>query len=1000
MLLLCSFAMLSAALQWEEAIAIRQGVNIEWFRTGTATNDGGAIYVWSDTKNGERDLWAQKVDANGNMIWNDPVLIDGKPDRQEDPVIAATSDGNYIIAWIDFSDDLDGNVYAQKINNQGQLMWQAGGKPVCTIPSEQLGLNMEADSNGGVFIVWGDSRNTSKDLYAQRLSATGDPLWTVNGIPVANGPGDEIQNTMLPDGQGGMMMAYTHTYASDSDIYAKHFDGNGNMTWTQEMALAVAPGPQTGVRMAAIGNGEFIFTWSDQRNTDTDIYGQKVNIAGQKMWSEPYIVFSDQSATLPAAQSNPRIQSTSDGGAVIVWEDFRLDSQNAELYAQKLNSAGTKLWGEAAIAITTADFSQSGQRIAADNNGGVYIVWDDLRNGNTPNDDIYAQHLSASGEALWTAGGKPICTAPFTQNGGLVKVAGDNIYINWMDARNGSIGIYYQVLDASGNLQLAENGVEVFWGLSGDTPINQYQILARDNDTVIIWQDTRYASEGYRLFFQFLNEDGQTLLETNGRPITLEGLGHQKDAHATVTEDGHIAIVWRDERSGTSTIYAQLISPAGDRLWGDNGMRITETDPLSHKDPRISYYNNSFYIGWSELEAIGINFSYHVFGQRLVNGEKMWGPNGKVISILTGSSRVHETTLTDIIDDVYVWHKVITAIDEQTIWAKRVDENGDAFAGWPNAGLQTTSMADGIVQLSPTASRSNNGVYVTWRDNRFGPMQYCSQLISPAGERLWGEEGIFLSNSGNEQEYAKTAVAHNGIVTTWCENINGMHDIKAKKLFWDGSDLWSESGYFIVQKDSTQSKPTLVGFDGAGMMTAWVEYFTEDSDIYYNYINADGNVVLDSQGAVLTNAGKSQYDPIGVELNDNAYVIWADGRSSGKTEILGLYAMKVNNESVSVNDPVTPSVMRPTLKQNYPNPFNPHTSIALTMPTNGDIKLKIYNAKGQLVKTLFDGSLEKGEHSFSWDGKDHNGKSVSSGMYFYSAQNAKGTQSRKMILMK
>ena len=182
MLLLCSFAMLSAALQWEEAIAIRQGVNIEWFRTGTATNDGGAIYVWSDTKNGERDLWAQKVDANGNMIWNDPVLIDGKPDRQEDPVIAATSDGNYIIAWIDFSDDLDGNVYAQKINNQGQLMWQAGGKPVCTIPSEQLGLNMEADSNGGVFIVWGDSRNTSKDLYAQRLSATGDPLWTVNGI--------------------------------------------------------------------------------------------------------------------------------------------------------------------------------------------------------------------------------------------------------------------------------------------------------------------------------------------------------------------------------------------------------------------------------------------------------------------------------------------------------------------------------------------------------------------------------------------------------------------------------------------------------------------------------------------------------------------------------------------------------------------------------------------------------------------------------------------------
>jgi hypothetical protein len=997
---MCSFAILSAALLWEDAVAIRQGVNIEWFRTGTATNDGGAIYVWSDTKNGERDLWAQKVDANGNMTWNEPILIDGKPDRQEDPVITATSDGNYIIAWIDFSDDLDGNVYAQKINNQGQLLWAAGGKPVCVTPNEQLGLNMEADNNGGAFIVWGDSRNTSKDLYAQRLSSSGDPLWTLNGISVANGMGDEIQNTMLPDGQGGMMLGYTHTYASDSDIYAKRFDANGTMTWSQELALAVVPGNQTGVRMAGIGNGEFVFTWSDQRNADTDIYGQKVNISGQKLWSEPFIVFSDQTSSSPAAQTNPRIQSTSDGGAVIVWEDYRLDSQNCELFAQKLNAAGTKLWGEAAIAITNADFAQTGQRMAADNSGGVYIVWDDLRNGNTPNDDIYAQHLSASGEALWTAGGKVICNAAYMQNGSLVKVSGDNIFINWMDARNGSIGIYYQVLNASGVSQLAENGVEVFWGLSGDTPINQYQILPRSNDTVIIWQDTRYASEGYRLFYQILNEDGQTLLETNGRPITLQGLGHQKDAHSTVTEDGHIAIVWRDERSGTSTIYAQLISPTGERLWGDNGMKMTEADPLSHKDPRISYFNNSFYIGWSEMEAIGMSFSYHVYGQRIVDGNKMWGPNGKLVSVLTGSSRVHETTITDIIEDMYVWHKIITATDTQTIWAKRLGDDGNAYPGWPEAGVQTTTLGDGIVQLTPMAARTNQGTYITWRDNRNGPMKYFAQMISPNGERLWGEDGIVLSDSGNEQEFAEIAVVHNGIVTTWCENINGMHDIKAKKLFFDGSDLWNEMGYFVVQKDSSQTKPTIVGFDGAGMMVAWVEYFTEDSDIYYNYMNANGDLVPNSNGVTLSGAAKSQYGPRGVELNDTAVVVWADGRSSGKTEILGLYAMRVSNETVSLNDPVAPSVTRPTLRQNYPNPFNPHTSIALTMPTSGKIQLKIYNAKGQMVKTLFDGALEKGEHSFTWDGKDSNGNSVSSGVYFYSAQNASGTQSRKMLLMK
>ncbi len=204
----------------------------------------------------------------------------------------------------------------------------------------------------------------------------------------------------------------------------------------------------------------------------------------------------------------------------------------------------------------------------------------------------------------------------------------------------------------------------------------------------------------------------------------------------------------------------------------------------------------------------------------------------------------------------------------------------------------------------------------------------------------------------------------------------------------------------MIEKDSTQTNPTTVGFPGAGMMVAWTEFMSEDSDIYYNYMNATGELVLGPYGQILSDAGKAQYEPIAVELNDHAIAVWADGRSSGKTEILGLYAMRVNNESVDNNDDVAPQVFRPTLKQNYPNPFNPNTSIALSMPFSSKITLNVYNTKGQLVKTLFKGNLERGDHSFTWDGKDSKGNSVASGVYFYSVVNAKGTQSRKMMLMK
>ena len=1003
MLLIASVAILSAALVWDNAVPIRQGVNIEWFRTGTETSDGGAIYVWSDTQLGERDLWAQKVDSEGNLVWGEPLLVDGKIDRQEDPVICPTSDGNFIIAWIEFAYDLDGDVYAQKINEDGELLWAEGGVPVCTYPGIQIGLNMEPDMDGGAFIIWGDSRNPSKDLYAQRISSTGTPLWTVDGIPVADGPGDEVQNTMLPDGQGGMMLAYTSTYVGDADIYAKHFDADGNMTWDEALPLAVAPGNQNGVRMAALTGGDFVFTWTDQRNNDPDIYGQKLNIAGDMLWGENYTVYQDQDQDNSYPQRNPRIQATSDNCAVVVWEDNRLDAQDADLFAQKIAADGSKLWGDEGIALTTAPFAQIGQRMAADDNGGVYIVWDDLRNGNSPNDDIYAQHLNADGDELWTPGGKPICTQPNTQSGGLVKVSDGHVFINWMDMRNGSVGIYYQVLDASGSTMLADDGELVFWGLSGDTPKGQYQILPRNNDNLILWQDTRFANEGYRIYYQILTEDGQTLLETNGRPVTIDGGGDQRRPFAASSPDGHVAIVWVDGRGGSSgNIYAQLISPSGDRLWGDNGIKLTEDESLAQIDPRVTYHNGGFNIGWSNWNMYGTSLRYHVYGQRIEDGIKMWGPDGVMISNLPASDlAANESRLTDLVEDYFVWHRVNVPTTNQFIEVRRMSDDGESAPGWSDSGMLAAEGLSGmIVQRSPVVQRTPQGIYIAWQDIRTFIMRYYAQHISDAGNYLWDPQGVNLADNPREQELAQATVTDNGIITAWCENISGMHDIIAQKMSFSGERLWGEVGYEVVQKDSTQSHPTIVSFDDNGMMIAWTEYMALDSDIYYNYINNNGELIYGTGGTVLTDAGKAQYEPMARVLNNNAYVIWADGRSSGKTEILGLYAQKIDNETVSIDFPDIPSAPHPKLGQNYPNPFNPNTTIAFDMPQRGDLELKIYNNRGQLVKTLYSGDLDQGTHRFNWNGRDNNDQPVSSGVYFYSAQSGNYRESRKMLLMK
>jgi carboxypeptidase T len=90
-----------------------------------------------------------------------------------------------------------------------------------------------------------------------------------------------------------------------------------------------------------------------------------------------------------------------------------------------------------------------------------------------------------------------------------------------------------------------------------------------------------------------------------------------------------------------------------------------------------------------------------------------------------------------------------------------------------------------------------------------------------------------------------------------------------------------------------------------------------------------------------------------------------------------------------------------SLYQNAPNPFNPETTISYTLPRRGSISLDIFNIKGQVVKSLVSERQEQGFYSISWDGKDNNGNSVASGVYFYRLE-AEGqtSQTKKMILLK
>ena len=88
------------------------------------------------------------------------------------------------------------------------------------------------------------------------------------------------------------------------------------------------------------------------------------------------------------------------------------------------------------------------------------------------------------------------------------------------------------------------------------------------------------------------------------------------------------------------------------------------------------------------------------------------------------------------------------------------------------------------------------------------------------------------------------------------------------------------------------------------------------------------------------------------------------------------------------------------LQQNHPNPFNPETEIRFQIARAGWVSLEIFRVTGQQVALLHEGTLEPGEHSFRWDGRDEEGYDLGSGVYLYRLRTEDREETRKLTLIK
>ena len=277
------------------------------------------------------------------------------------------------------------------------------------------------------------------------------------------------------------------------------------------------------------------------------------------------------------------------------------------------------------------------------------------------------------------------------------------------------------------------------------------------------------------------------------------------------------------------------------------------------------------------------------------------------------------------------------------------DHWGNVYAAAPQSGdvVKLTRQLQLIAGLAGPATRprSFHVPFVTVNDHRSGTVKRAGEGRGVLVEQWTGESGLRLLDLGVELRDASVvdgeAVAVNLTLTDQAlVSLEIRHPV---------------SGQVVARHEAGRLEPgaQTIGFTDSDRLQDW------DAGLY----------------RVTVKAASTYEDGFGAEI-----VLDADLRAAGAGDL----------------------PRRLELLGNFPNPFNPTTTISFTVPAGPAVghTLTVYDARGRLVRELGRGPVGPGLHEVVWDGRDHDGAAVGSGMYLYRLQVGENKQTGKMVLLK
>ncbi|MCU7493879.1 MAG: T9SS type A sorting domain-containing protein [Ignavibacteria bacterium] len=716
-------------------------------------------------------------------------------------------------------------------------------------------------------------------------------------------------------------------------------------------------------------NGNYVVVWQSF-NGSNDIYLQKYDKNNAKVGSEVRV-----NDITDGEQERPSVAMNKTGSYVVVWSSY---TENEASYMYDIKAKvfpASSSPSQEFLVNRTRENTQTSPDVAIDENGNIVVVWESwFQDGSDRG--IFAQRLRPDGSYEGNEFQVNTTTA-FSQARPSIEFFNDGRFIiaweSWTN--NQAYDVYAQCFKSDGTKENGEFRVNT---TVADNQWFSSIAVNSDNSFSILWCSWEQDGDDGGIYLQRYMPDctkkgGEFRVNTTTK-------FYQWLPRAKYLKDGKLAVVWSSWQTDLNRegVYYSILDTLNNNLTlerkANNYVISFQWEPdLMVKD------NGDLMLFWSSWGQI--NKDYDVFGKNITPDYPTEVVKPSTLSHSEGQSAteliVHVLDRTKLTGHTY-------QVSFSFLQGKYFDMTvKDLMKGTPavtNVPLTygsnifyMTDEFDGIaVELRPrfnldldTATAHVIASSKTNLQFRAGLPKIGKPILAPVDVALvWG----------------KTDTLSGGAYASPLDTALNGSSKKVILIPFKAVNMQNNKKLDVLVMENTATKNNKWDPGETIILLTPPEYRTSTLNTHAQLTSPAGgasNVIMPSEG-------------------DTLFL-----RTLKPLSAQDSYSFSTSTDNITLG--LAEAVVKPEsflLEQNYPNPFNPTTTIRFYIPKEGNVELKIFDLLGREVRTMTEGFLRSGIHSFVWNGKNDNGFQVSSGVYIYRLKSGSYMQSKKMVLTK